>query len=118
VEIKAREKLVVKVYLSKYASNKNLCLASTKLRYSDSWNRLSSIKVAAANHILWILGRGDLNFWYDSWFNAQKLNTLARGEILNPNLIVREFSISLTCQIFLYLTLLYLVLLVCRFIFC
>jgi hypothetical protein len=75
---------------AKYAASKHRIFATPKLYYSDTWNRISKVKVHAENKMHWVIGRGEINFWFDSWFNNAPLYTLASREITYPSISVAQ----------------------------
>lgn len=41
---------------------------------SSVWKQLVLVRPVAENNMVWIVGRGDMNFWFDKWLDGLKID--------------------------------------------
>ncbi|KAG6476887.1 hypothetical protein ZIOFF_066135 [Zingiber officinale] len=79
------------IFMSRlYCGDASPCVVSLKKNASPYWRRLVKLRNYGENNIGWIIGNGEINFWYDNWLDSGPLYLLC--PILgNPDSRIVEF---------------------------
>ncbi|KAG6527455.1 hypothetical protein ZIOFF_009557 [Zingiber officinale] len=73
-----------------YCGDASPCVVSLKKNASPYWCRFVKLRNYGENNIGWIIGNGEINFWYDNWLDSGPLYLLC--PILgNPDSRIVEF---------------------------
>ncbi|XP_047943058.1 uncharacterized protein LOC125189874 [Salvia hispanica] len=63
-------------------------------RFSPMWRRLFKVGDICREHVRWVLGNGNISFWYDSWVLNLPLVSLCSSTPSSPSLKVNELWVG------------------------
>ena len=58
------------------------------------WKKLQVAWITLKDHIQWMVGKGDVLFWFDNWSHMGPLAEVTDVEVVNPQLKLREVLIK------------------------
>ncbi|KAG6534067.1 hypothetical protein ZIOFF_007948 [Zingiber officinale] len=83
------------IYMSKlYCGGASPCVVPLKRNASPCWRRLVKLRNYGENNIGWIIGNGEINFWYDNWLDSGPLHLFC-PIVGNPDSRVVDFICNL-----------------------
>lgn len=86
-----QDSLWAQYMFQKYCS---ITLAYRSNRFSPMWRRLFKVGDLCREQVRWVLGDGNISFWYDSWVSSSPLVSLCVSRPALPSLRVCEMWID------------------------
>ncbi|KAG6538374.1 hypothetical protein ZIOFF_003490 [Zingiber officinale] len=87
------------IYMSKlYCGGASPCVVPLQRNASPCWRRLVKLRNYGENNIGWIIGNGEINFWYDNWLDSGPLYLFC-PIVGNPDSRVLDFICNLSWNV-------------------
>ncbi|KAH0745955.1 hypothetical protein KY285_007612 [Solanum tuberosum] len=79
---------------AKYFNNMHPIKAQWSRGQPQSWKVLCNIKEEVDKNIIWIIGRGEVDFWYDNWTNISPLYLLFPDNVQQQQISIKDVYID------------------------
>ncbi|XP_075091705.1 uncharacterized protein LOC142171892 [Nicotiana tabacum] len=80
--------------LSKYGSRYHPVAKKPSTGTSDSWKQMCKIKHKVEEHMIWLVGNGEVSFWYDNWTSLGPLCKYLGDEARPKDIKLRDVFVN------------------------
>lgn len=80
--------------LAKYCRRHHLVIKKAGKGASHSWKQLCKIKDKVEEHLVWLVGKGEISFWYDNWTVEGPLCSHINEGVIPKDIKLKEVLIN------------------------